>query len=90
MDPIEIARGLQEYGPWLLLVFVSIAYWRKDAKLNKDREDRDKQTKEFNDHLLAVIESNTEANIKLESAIDSLSKGLDGIHDIVMKALKIV
>jgi len=90
MDPIEIARGLQEYGPWLLLVFVSIAYWRKDAQLNKDREDRDKQTKEFNDHLLAVIESNTEANIKLESAIDSLSKGLDGIHDIVMKALKIV
>ena len=89
MDPIDIAKALQEYGPWAILVFVSIAYWRKDAQLNDDRKERDKQTKEFNDHLLAVIESNTEANIKLESAIDSLSRGLDGLHNIIMKALKL-
>jgi hypothetical protein len=90
MSPTDIAQALEAYGAWALLTFVSIAYWRKDAQLNDERKDRDIQTKEFHNHLLAVIESNTEANIKLESAIDSLSRGLDGLHNIIMKALKLV
>lgn len=88
MDPVSAMKAIETFGPYALVVFLAIAYWHKDTQLSKEREEKDKQNKELTEHLLTTIESNTEANIKLESAISNLSNGLTGLHNIIMKVLK--
>jgi len=72
MDPIAIMKALQVYGPYALVVFIAIAYYKKDRELQGERNKKDEDLKTLNEHLLGTIESHTESNIKLESAISGL------------------
>lgn len=89
MDPIAAMKAIQTFGPYSLVVFIGIAYWYKDNQLNKERKDRDASNAQMTQQLLAIIEANTEANVKLESAIDNLSNGLTGLQAMIMKMLKL-
>lgn len=89
MDPVSIMEAFRVYGPIAIVVFLGIAYWRKDAQLNDERKERDKQYTAMTEQLFKIIEANTEANIKLESAIDNLSNGLTGLQSMIMKMLKL-
>ena len=89
MDPISAMKAIETFGPYALVVFIAMAYWLKDKQINKEREERDERDAEFSKQLLSIIEANTEANVKLESAIDSLSTGLTGLQAMIMKMLKL-
>ena len=84
MDPIDVMKSLQLYGPWAITVLVGIAYTRKDKQINKEREDRDTHNKDLMSQLLSVIESNTVANTKLESAIDKIAETIGGLNNLII------
>ena len=73
MGTTEIIKALDVFGPWAVLVFLSIAYIRKDRQLIKSIERNDKLAEK----LLLVIENKTVSDTRLESA-------LTGLRDIIM------
>ena len=61
MGPTSAIELLEAYGLYAIIVFLGIAYWRKD-----------KQYIELAQHVMKVIEEKTRTDTKLESALTGL------------------
>jgi len=61
MGAAEAIKVLETYGPYAIIVFLAMAYWRKD-----------KQYSELLQHLVKLIEEKTKTDTKLESALNGL------------------
>ena len=87
MDPVSLMQALQLYGPWGIVVLIGVGYVAKDRQINKERENRDTNTKELMNQLLSVIEANTAANTKLESAIDKIAETMGGLNNLIISTM---
>lgn len=61
MGVIGAMEALQSFGPYAIVVFLGIAYWRKD-----------KQITDLMDKLSKLIQDKTVADTKLELALTGL------------------
>ena len=61
MGTAEAINLLEIYGPYAIVVFLGIGYWRKD-----------KQYTELLQHMVKLIEEKTKTDTKLESAMNGL------------------
>jgi len=61
MDAVKAIQFLETYGLYAIIVFLGIAYWRKD-----------KQYSELLQNLVGLIEEKTKTDTKLESALNGL------------------
>ena len=73
MSISELISALETGGPFAIVAFLGIAYYKKDQQLLLQTA----KTEQLFDQLISVIEKKTISDIKLENAIS-------GLKDVIM------
>ncbi|MCP4600767.1 MAG: hypothetical protein GY847_09585 [Proteobacteria bacterium] len=68
-----IAEAMKTTAPWSILVFLGYYLYRMQEK-------KDRDTKTIYNRLIEIVENQTTALTKVESALCSLKKAVDGLR----------